>query len=100
MKNPAGYDNYQMFLNQHGLPGIFAPMMILVQLLGGTALLLGFKTRLTAGVLAIYAVFIAFALRFNEPIIFMQYLAISGGLLALVSLAPTPCSLDNLLKKN
>ncbi len=100
MKNPSGYDDYQMYLNQHALPGIFAPLMILVQLLGGTALFLGYKTRLAAFVLAGYAVFIAFALRFNEPIIFMQYLAIAGGLLAISSLAPTPLSLDSLLKKS
>lgn len=98
MKNPTGYDDYRIYLGQHGLPGIFAPLMILVQLLGGAALLLGYKTRLAAYVLAGYAAFIAFALRLNEPIVFMQYLAISGGLLALASLAPTACSLDNLKK--
>lgn len=99
MKDPAGYENFRIYLGQHGLPGIFAPLMILVQLIGGAALLLGYKTRPAAFVMAGYAVFIAFALRLNEPIIFMQYLAIAGGLLALASLAPTACSLDNLKKK-
>lgn len=99
MKDPAGYENFRIYLGQHGLPGIFAPLMILLQLLGGIALLVGFKTKTFAYVMAGYSVFIAFALRFNEPIIFMQYLAIAGGLLALAGIAPTACSLDNLKKK-
>jgi putative oxidoreductase len=99
LKTPAGYDNYQIYLGQYGLPGIFAPLMILIQLLGGIGLLLGFKTRLSAYVLAVYAVFIAFVLKFNEPIIFMQYLAIAGGMLLQGLQEPGPCSLDNLKKK-
>ncbi len=99
MNNPAGYEDFRIYLGQHGLPGIFAPLMIAVQLLGSLALLLGYKTRAAAYVMAGYSVFVAFALRFNEPIIFMQYLAIAGGLLALSALAPTACSLDNLKKK-
>jgi putative oxidoreductase len=99
MQNPTGYEEFRIYLGQHGLPGIFAPLMIIVQLLGGLALLLGFRTRTAAYVMAAYAVFVAFALRFNEPIIFMQYLAIAGGLLALAALSPTACSLDNLQRK-
>jgi putative oxidoreductase len=99
MNDPNGYENYRIYLGHYGLPGIFAPLMILVQLLGGAALLLGYKTRLAALVLAGYAVFVAFALKFNEPIVFMQYLAIAGGMLALTTIAPTACSLDNLGKK-
>lgn len=100
MKNPTGYEEYRMYLGQHGLPGLFAPLMVLIQLVGGAALMLGFKTRLTAYVLAVYAVFVAFALRMNEPVIFMQYLAITGGLLLLGSSGPTACSLDNLKKSS
>jgi putative oxidoreductase len=99
MQNPTGYEQFRLYLGQHGLPGIFAPLIILVQLVGGAALLLGYKTRLFSVVMAGYALFIAFALRLDEPIIFMQYLAIAGGLLALAALSPTACSLDNLLKK-
>jgi len=99
MQNPTGYEQFRLYLGQHGLPGIFAPLIILVQLVGGAALLLGYKTRLFSFVMAGYALFIAFALRLNEPIIFMQYLAIAGGLLALAALSPTACSLDNLKKK-
>lgn len=98
LKTPAGYGNYQIYLGQFGLPGIFAPLMILIQLLGSIGLLLGFKTRVCAYTLAGYAVFVAFALKLSEPIIFMQYLAIAGGMLALAEQAPGPYSLDNLRK--
>lgn len=98
MKNPTGYQDFQIYLGQHGLPGIFAPLMILIQLVAGVALVLGYKTKLAAYVLAGYSVFIAFVMKFNEPIIFMQYLAIAGGLLTLAINPKTACSLDNLKK--
>ncbi len=99
LKTPDGYEHYQIYLGQFGLPGIFAPLMILIQLLGGLGLALGYKTRLSAYVLAAYAVFVALVLKFNEPIVFMQYLAIAGGMLSLASNEPGPCSLDNFMKK-
>lgn len=95
MNNPDGYEQFRLQLGMLGLPGIFAPLMILVQMVGGVALLLGFKTRLLAYVMAAYSVFMAFALGMNV----MQWLAVAGGLLALAALSPTACSLDNLLKK-
>lgn len=95
MNHPDGYEQFRMQLGMLGLPGIFAPLMVLVQLIGGAALLLGFKTRVFAFVMAAYSLFLAFALGAN----IMQWLAVAGGLLALAALAPTACSLDNLLKK-
>ena len=95
MNNPDGYEQFRVQLGMLGLPGIFAPLMILVQLVGGIALLLGFKTRLFAFAMAAYSVFMAFALGMSV----MHLLAVAGGLLALAALAPTACSLDNLLKK-
>lgn len=97
---PEGYTAYQVYLGQFGLPGIFAPLTILIQFLGGLALLLGYKTRLAAYVMAAYSVFVAFALKMHEPIVLMQYLAIAGGMLALAALAPTACSLENLGKSS
>jgi putative oxidoreductase len=96
--HPDGYAAYQLYLAQFGLPGIFVPLTILLQLLGSIALLLGFKTRIAAYVLAGYAVFVAFFIKIGEPIALMQYLAIAGGFLALAAVAPTACSLDNLKK--
>jgi uncharacterized membrane protein YphA (DoxX/SURF4 family) len=46
--NPTGYLDYQNALGHQGLPGVFAPLIILVQLVGGSSLLLGYKTKTAA----------------------------------------------------
>jgi len=94
LNNPTGYEEYQTGLATHGLPGIFAPLIILIQLVGGLSLLLGYKTKATAVFLAIYAIFISFALGLPP----LQYLAIAGGLITLAGNPKTAFSLDNLKK--
>lgn len=94
MNNPTGYQDYQAGLGSLGLPGIFAPLIILVNLVGGAALLLGYKTKAFALIMAIYAVILTFLLKL--PV--LQYLAIAGGLLLLHANPSTACSLDNLKK--
>jgi putative oxidoreductase len=83
MSNPTGYQDYQAGLGSLGLPGIFA-----------LALLLGYKTKAFALIMAIYIVILSFILRL--PV--LQYLAIAGGLLLLYVNPITACSLDNLKK--
>jgi putative oxidoreductase len=97
MSNPTGYEQYQMGLASHGLPGIFAPLIILIQMVGGLALLLGYKTRIAAIVMAVYALFIMLAGLTPAP---LQYLAIVGGLLVLAANAETAFSLDSCRKKS
>lgn len=94
MHNPTGYQDYQVGLGMLGLPGIFAPLIILVNLVGGLALFLGYKTKLAAIVMAIWAVLIAFLLKLPP----LQYLAIAGGLLLLSAYPSTAFSLDNFKK--
>lgn len=93
--NPNGYLEYQMGLGSLGLPGVFAPLIILLNFVGGLALFLGYKTKFFAIFMAIYAVIISFLL--HLPV--LQYLAIAGGLLLLYLHPETAFSLDN-LKKN
>lgn len=93
--NPNGYLEYQMGLGGLGLPGVFAPLIILVNFVGGLALFLGYKTKFFALFMAIYAVIISFLL--HLPV--LQYLAIAGGLFMLYLHSETAFSLDN-LKKN
>lgn len=92
--NPDGYAQYQAQLGSLGLAGIFAPLIILVQLVGGLALFLGYKTKFFALFMAIYAVIISFLL--HLPV--LQYIAIAGGLLMLYLNPVMACSLDNLKK--
>ena len=94
MSNPTGYQEYQAGLGSLGLPGIFAPLIIFMNLVGGLALLLGYKTKAFSLIMAIYIVILSFILRL--PV--LQYLAIAGGLLLLYVNPITACSLDNFKK--
>jgi putative oxidoreductase len=95
MASPDGYLQYQMTLGQFGLPGIFAPLLILIQIVAGLALLFGYKTKLFASILAALATFLAIVLGLKIPELFFLYLGISGGMLLLIIYPNTACSLDN-----
>lgn len=99
--NPDGYQAYTAYLAAHGLVGFFAPLTIFIQLVFGLGLLLGYKTKICAYVLAVYALFIALFMKLQEPsglILTLQYLAIAGGLLMVALHEKMAASLDNLKK--
>jgi putative oxidoreductase len=89
--SPNGYQEYQMGLRSLGLPGVFAPLIILINFVGGLALFFGYKTKFFALFMAIYAVIISYLL--HLPV--LQYLAIAGGLLMLYLHPNTAFSLDS-----
>ena len=95
MASPDGYMQYQVTLGQFGLPSIFAPLLILVQLVAGLTLLVGYKTQLFARILTVLAVFLAIVLGRVLPEAFFLYMGIAGGLLLLSIYPQTACSLDN-----
>lgn len=98
---PQGYEAYTSYLAAHGLPGIFAPLTILIQLVFGFGLLLGYKTKVCAYVLAVYAVFIALFMKLQEVgglVLTLQYLAISGGLIMVAIHNQMALALDNYKK--
>ena len=92
---PDGYLQYQLKLGQFGLPSIFAPLLILIQLVGGLALLVGFKTKFFAILLAVLALFLAFVLGSKVPDLFFLYAGIAGGMLLLSAYPKTAFGLDN-----
>ena len=95
---PDGYDQYLALLGHLGLPGIFAPLLILIQLVGGIALLVGFKTKTFAYVMAGFALFLAMVLGQLDFSVMFLYLGLTGGLLMLALNPQTTCSLDSLKK--
>lgn len=95
LNTPDGYLQYQMTLGQFGLPAIFAPLLILIQLVFGLTLILGFKTRLSARMLGGLAVFMALVLGQASLDAFFAYMGIAGGMLLLSVYPQTACSLDN-----
>ena len=95
---PDGYDQYLALLGHLGLPGIFAPLLILIQLVGGIALLVGFKTKTFAYVMAGFSLFLALVLGQLDFSVMFLYLGLTGGLLMLALNPQTACSLDSLKK--
>lgn len=99
VQNPDFYNQFLVYLGTFGLPPILAPLMILIEIGAGAALLLGWKTRGAAWILSIYSIFIAIALHRADGLL-LQNFAIAGGMLAMAAYGPGPCSLDNLKKKS
>jgi putative oxidoreductase len=73
---------------------------VIVEVIGGLALMAGFQTRLTATVLAVFT--LATAILFhnnmadqNQMIHFLKNIAITGGLLQVIAFGAGAFSLDN-----
>ena len=95
---PDGYDQYLALLGHLGLPGIFAPLLILIQLVGGLALLVGYMTKAFAYVMAGFSLFLAVVLGQLDFSVMFLYFGLTGGLLMLALNPNTAFSLDGLKK--
>ncbi len=86
------------------LPALLTPLVILIELGGGLALLFGFKTRWVAAVLALFSVGSALIAHTNfadqmQMINFMKNLSMAGGLLLFVKYGAGAPSMDDKAKK-
>ncbi|WPC06713.1 DoxX family protein [Pseudomonas benzenivorans] len=84
----GGYAGTQGYMESMGVPGALLPLVILLEVGGGLALILGFLTRWAALALAGFSVAAAviFHTNFDEQmqmILFMKNFAMAGGLLML-----------------
>ncbi|WP_309083793.1 DoxX family protein [Chelativorans sp.] len=82
------------------LPQATAWLVALVEFLGGLGVLVGFQTRISAVLLAIFTFASAFIAHFNfadqmQLIQFLKNLAITGGFLALIAHGPGALSIDS-----
>jgi putative oxidoreductase len=93
----VAYAGTQDYMASQGVPGMLLPLVILLELGGGIAIVLGLFTRLTAVALAGFCV--ASALMFHsgatDTILFMKNMAMAGGFLILAAHGPGDLSLDN-----
>jgi putative oxidoreductase len=99
------YENFIEFMTVFGvpLPNISHFFATALELVGGVALLVGYKTRWAALALAIYLIPISFFFHtnFDDPIQFVKFIknfAILGSLLMLASLHEVPLSLEHRLR--
>jgi len=86
----SGYAGTQGYMESMGVPGALLPLVILLELGGGLAVLLGWQTRIAAFLLAGFSVLSAVIFHANfgdqiQSILFMKNLAMAGGLLFLVA---------------
>jgi putative oxidoreductase len=86
------------------MPDVLAVATAALEVLGGLALIVGFKTRYAAGALAVFTVLASLLFHnfwampaeqaYVNQLMFMKNLAVTGGLLLLVSFGAGPASLD------
>lgn len=96
----TGYAATQGYMEAMGVPGMLLPLVIAVELLGGIAILLGFKARLVAILMAGFS--IVSALLFHQFWIdesqmnpFMKNIAMAGGFLMIFAHGAGAYSIDN-----
>lgn len=101
----SGYDKIvhlegnQGYMEMVGVPGILIYPAILVEILAGIAVLVGYQTRIAAVLLAGFCVLSGFLFHFDpadqmQMISFNKNIAIAGGFLFLVAMGPGSLSVE------
>ena len=96
-------ENVVMYMEDYGVPGILFIPTVVVEILFPLFLIIGYKTRLTALVMALFTftVAIIFHTDFTEGtqmVFFLKDLAIAGGFMIIFAYGPNRISLDYFLK--
>ncbi len=97
----GSYEDFINFMTHFGVPFPNASffLALILELLGGISILIGYKTRWFCYTLAVYLIPVSFFIHFNldDPIQFVKFVknfAIIGGLLFIGSVDNIPFSLD------
>lgn len=96
----SGYEGTQGYMGAMGLPGMLLPLVILLEIGGGLAIVAGWQTRLVSMVLAAFTLVAAVIFHSNlsdqmQMIMFMKNIAITGGLMLLAVHGAGGYSLDS-----
>ncbi len=100
----ADYAGTQGYMEMMGVPGALLPLVIITELAGGVAIILGWQTRLVAFALAGFTLISAllFHADFSDQtqmIMFLKNVSIAGGFLFLVAQGAGAYALDNRKKR-
>jgi putative oxidoreductase len=95
----GAYGATAAYMSSAGVPGALLPAVIAVELLGSLAVIVGWKTRVAAALLAGFSLLAAFLFHNNfadqiQMIMFLKNVSIAGGFLLLVAKGAGPVSLD------
>ena len=99
----GNYAGTQGYMEAMGVSGSLLPLVIVIEVLGGLAIIVGWKTKFIAFVLAGFTVSAAvlFHADFSNQVEmtnFMKNVTIAGGFLLLVAHGPGAYALDNRVK--
>ena len=94
------YGNTAGWMDAMGVPGSLLPLVIVLEVLGGAAIMIGWQTRIAASLFAAFSVMSAaiFHADFsdqNQMIHFMKNVSIAGGFLFLIVHGAGTYSMDN-----
>ena len=92
-----------MYMEDYGVPEILFFPSIILEVLFPILLIIGYKTRFSASIMALYTLTVAIIFHTNfenqmELIIFLKDFAIAGGFLIIAANEPKICSIDYYLK--
>ena len=92
-----------MYMEDYGVPEILFFPSIILEILFPILLIIGYKTRFSASIMALFTLTVALIFHTNfdnqmELIIFLKDFAIAGGFLIIAANEPKICSIDYYLK--
>ena len=92
-----------MYMEDYGVPEILFFPSIILEILFPMLLIIGYKTRFSASIMALFTLTVALIFHTNfenqmELIIFLKDIAIAGGFLIIAANEPKICSIDYYLK--
>jgi putative oxidoreductase len=96
-------EDVMMYMENYGIPGILFIPAVILEILFPLLLIVGYKTKLAAFVMALFTftVAIIFHTDFSDGmqlIFFLKDLAIAGGFMIIIAYGSNKFSLDHLLK--
>ncbi|MFM4939471.1 DoxX family protein [Aeromonas enteropelogenes] len=101
----GGYAGTQGYMEAMGVPGFLLPLVILLELGGGLAIMLGLFTRSLSVLMAGFTLMAAFIFHYQpadqmQMLMFMKNISVAGGFLALAAAGAGAFSLDGRLGKS
>ena len=101
----SAYEGTAGYMEAMGVPSAMLPLVILLEIGGGLAIVVGWQTRLVATAFAGFSMLSAIIFHWNfadqiQSIMFMKNFAIAGGFLFLVAHGPGAYALDNRASTN
>jgi putative oxidoreductase len=96
----AAYAGTAGYMASVGVPGALLPLVIALEVLGGLAIVAGYRTRIVASLLAVFSIISAVLFHSNlgdqiQQIMFLKNIAIAGGFILLAARGAGGWSIDN-----